>query len=392
MEVSEDEVMKPDHTDKATSLNRASFSLSSDTYLLEKARKLLRGNNRESSPSCSINSPTWNTQIALTVQSKLSLENGPEGQSQATVSVNGSPHIEDANENIKDFVEHVSKKRRREPVCTPQARVSPENELEVPPDDGYIWTKDGQNEILGAKFPRSYYRCKYKCSYMLNCSAEKIVQRSDDDPTRFVNTYIGTDTCNQNMTRLSPGSNIFNFNFFPSSSNASETQYNNANNSSNISSSLLLTNLFDYGNHHESGSSNKGFNLSDNVIPEYLSSSIPSLYTFSVQNHTISSDSTAIVSLQEAGRLGSKTSNASPSLYSSSVQNHIISPVFSATALLQEASRLDSKMSNAIPSPFKSWCKTTLRAQFSQQLHCFKRLIGWTLKQVTPTLHSTAPQ
>ncbi|KAL3533952.1 hypothetical protein ACH5RR_007473 [Cinchona calisaya] len=60
IEASEEEVMKPDDNHKT------SFSMSSDTYLLEKARKLLRGNSRESSQTCSINSPLRiNNQLAL---------------------------------------------------------------------------------------------------------------------------------------------------------------------------------------------------------------------------------------------------------------------------------------------------------------------------------------
>ncbi|KAL3499249.1 hypothetical protein ACH5RR_038342 [Cinchona calisaya] len=151
MEVNEEE-LKPDHTDKATTLNWASFSSSSDTYLLEKARKLLRGNNKESSSSCSSSPLCINTQLELMVQSRLSLENGFEGQSQprplasggdkakSSISVTGIHQIEvnkNFNEDYQDVL-NISKKR-----------------TEGPPDDDWIWRKFGEKDILGHKYPRS---------------------------------------------------------------------------------------------------------------------------------------------------------------------------------------------------------------------------------------------
>ncbi|KAL3499241.1 hypothetical protein ACH5RR_038334 [Cinchona calisaya] len=188
MEVSEEDVMKPDDNHKRN------LSMSSDACLLEKARKLLRGNNTESSQSCSINSPLRiNTQLALSVQSTHSLENGLEGQSQprplasgggkakSSISVTGSNQIEHFNKNFEeDYLD-----------------VTPEFELGGPPDDGWSWRKYGQIDVLPNKYTRSYYRCTYLNTH--NCLATKQVKRSDDDPTVFEVTYGGTHTCNQTI-------------------------------------------------------------------------------------------------------------------------------------------------------------------------------------------------
>ncbi|CAN4075896.1 unnamed protein product [Withania somnifera] len=65
--------------------------------------------------------------------------------------------------------------------------------FEGPIDDGHSWRKYGQKDILGAKYPRSYYRCTNR--HMQNCWATKQVQRSDDDPTVFEITYKDSHTC-----------------------------------------------------------------------------------------------------------------------------------------------------------------------------------------------------
>ncbi|MQI32251.1 WRKY transcription factor, partial [Escherichia coli] len=52
-----------------------------------------------------------------------------------------------------------------------------------------------QKDILGAKYPRSYYRCTFRNTQ--DCWATKQVQRSDEDPTIFDITYRGRHTCSQ---------------------------------------------------------------------------------------------------------------------------------------------------------------------------------------------------
>ncbi|CAN6171872.1 unnamed protein product [Urochloa humidicola] len=58
--------------------------------------------------------------------------------------------------------------------------------------DSYTWRKYGQKEILGARFPRSYFKCGRKSG----CSARKQVQQSDADPSKLEITYLGAHTCN----------------------------------------------------------------------------------------------------------------------------------------------------------------------------------------------------
>ncbi|KAI3468631.1 hypothetical protein Pfo_025294 [Paulownia fortunei] len=123
---------------------------------------------------------------------------------ESSISVDESSRSEDMNKNFRDRRNHVdtSKKRKLQPTRTEQVRVNSENGLEGPTDDGYSWRKYGQKDILGAKYPRSYYRCTYRL--VRNCWATKQVQRSDDDPTIFEITYKGMHTCNQSSNAVPP--------------------------------------------------------------------------------------------------------------------------------------------------------------------------------------------
>jgi hypothetical protein len=120
------------------------------------------------------------------------------GLQESSVSGDGSPRSDDFDRGFKDHQEQsdISKKRKTLPTWTDHVRVCSENGIEGPMDDGYSWRKYGQKDILGAKYPRSYYRCTYRSTQ--NCWATKQVQRSDDDPTVFEMTYKGKHTCNQN--------------------------------------------------------------------------------------------------------------------------------------------------------------------------------------------------
>ncbi|KAF5734773.1 WRKY transcription factor 53 family protein [Tripterygium wilfordii] len=116
------------------------------------------------------------------------------GVPESPISINGSPRSEDFDKDNHDCGD-VSKKRKTLPKWTSQVKVSSENGLEGPHDDGYSWRKYGQKDILGAKYPRSYYRCTYRNTQ--NCWATKQVQRSDDNPTIFEITHKGKHTCFQ---------------------------------------------------------------------------------------------------------------------------------------------------------------------------------------------------
>ncbi|KAI6707092.1 hypothetical protein NL676_010054 [Syzygium grande] len=111
------------------------------------------------------------------------------GIPESPLSVNGSPRSDDFEKGIGDHLQNrdISKKRKMMPKWTDQVRINPENGLEGPHDDGYSWRKYGQKDILGATYPRSYYRCTYRNTQ--NCWATKQVQRSDEDPTVFEITY-----------------------------------------------------------------------------------------------------------------------------------------------------------------------------------------------------------
>ncbi|KAL3498977.1 hypothetical protein ACH5RR_041709 [Cinchona calisaya] len=126
------------------------------------------------------------------------------GAPESSVSVEGSPQSEDVKKNFNDYQDlvDVSKKRKTQLTWTEQVRISPDNGLEGPADDGYSWRKYGQKEILGAKYPRSYYRCTYR--HMKNCWATKQVQRSDDDPYVFEITYKGAHVCNTAINNSAP--------------------------------------------------------------------------------------------------------------------------------------------------------------------------------------------
>ncbi|KAF8412137.1 hypothetical protein HHK36_000093 [Tetracentron sinense] len=108
-------------------------------------------------------------------------------------SVNGSPLSADSgkDQDQKD----VSKKRKTLPRWTEQVRVCLGAGLEGPLDDGYNWRKYGQKDILGAKYPRGYFRCTRR--NVQGCLATKQVQRSDEDPSIFEITYRGKHTCIQ---------------------------------------------------------------------------------------------------------------------------------------------------------------------------------------------------
>ncbi|KZV31772.1 putative WRKY transcription factor 53-like [Dorcoceras hygrometricum] len=135
-------------------------------------------------------------QVVTTAATSVALE--------SSVSVDGSPRSEGLNKNFGDHQDYMkpSKKRKMQPTWTEQVKVNSESGLEGPTDDGFSWRKYGQKDILGAKYPRSYYRCTYRL--VQDCWATKQVQRSDDDPTIFDITYRGTHTCNHSTIAVPP--------------------------------------------------------------------------------------------------------------------------------------------------------------------------------------------
>ncbi|GKE23462.1 probable WRKY transcription factor 53, partial [Tanacetum coccineum] len=98
----------------------------------------------------------------------------------------------------------VSKKRKGSTIWGDQVKMYTDDGLEGSIDDGYSWRKYGQKDILGAKFPRSYYRCTYR--KVQKCLATKQVQRTDANPTIFDITYKGKHTCNHHARLAEPPS------------------------------------------------------------------------------------------------------------------------------------------------------------------------------------------
>ncbi|GFS28986.1 WRKY family transcription factor [Actinidia rufa] len=94
----------------------------------------------------------------------------------------------------------VCKKRKTSPQQAEQVRIYSGAGLRLL-DDGFIWRKYGQKDIVGANFPRSYYRCTYRQAQ--GCMATKQVQNSDKDPSILKITYRGIHTCNQ-ASQLGP--------------------------------------------------------------------------------------------------------------------------------------------------------------------------------------------
>ncbi|KAJ1386074.1 WRKY domain [Sesbania bispinosa] len=95
-----------------------------------------------------------------------------------------------------------SKKRKMMPKWMDQVKVKIENGIEGPYEDGYSWRKYGQKDILGAKYPRNYYRCTFRNTK--GCMATKQLQRSDKDPTILDITYRGSHTCSQRNDAVLP--------------------------------------------------------------------------------------------------------------------------------------------------------------------------------------------
>ncbi|XP_066368795.1 probable WRKY transcription factor 17 [Miscanthus floridulus] len=92
------------------------------------------------------------------------------------------------------------RRRERGERMTIMVPVQRTGNTDQPPDDGYTWRKYGQKDILGSRFPRSYYRCTHKNYY--GCEAKKKVQRLDDDPFTYEVTYCGNHTCLTSTTPL----------------------------------------------------------------------------------------------------------------------------------------------------------------------------------------------
>ncbi|KAL1226177.1 putative WRKY transcription factor 30 [Cardamine amara subsp. amara] len=117
----------------------------------------------------------------------------------------GSPKSEDSDQ--EPLVINKSSKKSM-PRWTEKVRITPGAGIDRTLDDGFSWRKYGQKDILGAKFPRGYYRCTYRKSQ--GCEATKQVQRSDENPLFFEISYRGMHSCSQaaNVGSTTPVQNL----------------------------------------------------------------------------------------------------------------------------------------------------------------------------------------
>nr|DAA05106.1 TPA_inf: WRKY transcription factor 41 [Oryza sativa Indica Group] len=88
----------------------------------------------------------------------------------------------------------AAKRRRKTVRWKTQVRVSSVQDV-GPLDDGYSWRRYGLKDILGAKYPRSYFRCTHRNTQ--GCVATKQIQRRDGDPLLFDVVYHGDHTCSE---------------------------------------------------------------------------------------------------------------------------------------------------------------------------------------------------
>lgn len=104
-----------------------------------------------------------------------------------------SPHL--LADNSAKSSNRPSNSRKRKTLARRTEYIQARSGEEVPPEDGYCWRKYGQKPILGAKYPREYYRCARR--RLSNCEATKMVQRSGIEPLAFEVTYGGSHSCGQ---------------------------------------------------------------------------------------------------------------------------------------------------------------------------------------------------
>lgn len=115
-------------------------------------------------------------------------------------SATDSPRSQSSGKSFKEPERReMCNKRKALPRWSGQVQACSGSAMEMPVDDGYSWRKYGQKDILGAKFPRCYYRCTHRHSH--GCVATKQVQRSDNNTSFFEITYRGVHTCNNGLTK-----------------------------------------------------------------------------------------------------------------------------------------------------------------------------------------------
>nr|GEX81056.1 probable WRKY transcription factor 41 [Tanacetum cinerariifolium] len=158
-----------------SSLEGSSSPVSKLTKGTEQCKKLLIDLNLPASSNETEELSTHN--IPNSDDEAVSRYAGTLSRSEYPRQSNGMPHSDDSD--IKDSNQKDASRKKKS--CSSnivkwkqQVKVSLEIGLEVPPNDGHMWRKYGQKEILNAKYPREYYRCTYRNTH--GCCATKQVQ------------------------------------------------------------------------------------------------------------------------------------------------------------------------------------------------------------------------
>ncbi|XP_039143666.1 probable WRKY transcription factor 46 [Dioscorea cayenensis subsp. rotundata] len=119
-----------------------------------------------------------------------------------SVWLNSSSSLDSPSSDSSDHKD-MPKKRKSQPKWSNKVRVNP-GTMDAPLDDGHSWRKYGQKDILGAKYPRAYYRCTHRITQ--GCLATKQVQRSDSDPSIFDVIYRGEHSCSKKIKQKAASS------------------------------------------------------------------------------------------------------------------------------------------------------------------------------------------
>nr|QGQ64030.1 WRKY transcription factor 7 [Santalum album] len=150
---------------------------------------------------------SYDKALKLLKCNELDCSNG-HGTADSPPSLAGSsPRSDGSDRDVKDqYQKEVFKKRKTQPQWTEHVQICGGGGFEGPLDDGFSWRKYGQKEILGANFPRGYYRCSHR--HVQGCLATKQVQRSDEDPSILEITYRGRHTCAQTSYLTAPTTTV----------------------------------------------------------------------------------------------------------------------------------------------------------------------------------------
>ncbi|KAI3884750.1 hypothetical protein MKW92_005695 [Papaver armeniacum] len=168
------------------------------------ARELVKELQTQLNPTSSSSRQVLITRILSSFETSLSMLDRVKLETESTMESPSHVNGRSVSYCESDLSGDGSRKRCRKNLTrwTQKVRVCEQTGLEGPLDDGYSWRKYGQKDILGAKYPRGYYKCTFQKNR--GCSAMKQVQRSELDSSIFNVTYIGRHSCVEGSELASP--------------------------------------------------------------------------------------------------------------------------------------------------------------------------------------------